>query len=339
MKISDPGQTQGRKKKNYFSVKKGVQIYRILPAMGEAAERGTWFKYHEVHFGFRTPEGYMKVFESPEVRNFNTKMIEVSDAAKERNALVAAKIKEIKNELLTKPNDVRLKASLEKLQLVADKFNSEKRYYYNAMDLNGNIGLLKLRSRERAALEAARKHLEKEEGVDPVKINGAYLIFNKSGDGQQDSTVQVSGYYEAQDVGGKKMRTLKLHTIDESLFPKLETDAFNLLDLYIKPTAEEVKMMVEGGEEAVKRVFDGYDQRRKRNQATGDGAAKTSPANSMGSTPTQQMSSEPPADALDQFGSAVDDDDSVGNSSLEDTTSGGGAGEDADDFLKRMGLA
>lgn len=273
MKISNPGQQSSYKKKNYFSIKKGTQVFRILPAMGEAAERGKWYQYHEVHFGFRNATGRMFVFQSPEVRNQkNRQMIEVSDAAKERNSKIMAKIAEIKEALKANPNhpeSEKLQGQLSKLDEIRQRFNSEKRYYYNAMDANGNIGLLKLKTKEKAALEAVRKTMEAEEGVDPVKIEGAFLTFTKSGDGQLESTVQVSGnYLQQQDAAGRKVRVLNTHTVDESMFAKLEAEAFDLLDLFSKPTAEEVKAMVDGGPEAVGAVMERYNRSFKAKEST-----------------------------------------------------------------------
>ena len=280
MKISNPGEGQRFKKKNYFSIKKGVQVFRIFPAMGDAAEKGTWYKYHEVHFGFKGTDGKMLVFQSPEVRNHKTKMTEVSDAAKDRNSKIYAKMAELKLKLKENPEDKASAAAYAKLEEVSKRYNSEKRYYYNAMDANGNIGLLKLKTKERAALEAARKLLEAEEGVDPVKVEGAFLVFNKSGDGAMESTVQVSPHYLKTEVNGKKVNTLNTHTLSEDLYPKLESDSFDLLNLFIKPTAEEVKEMVEKGAEAVSRVAAIY---RKKPEAKKEEPKTSAPAQSASS--------------------------------------------------------
>jgi hypothetical protein len=324
MKMSNPGE-KTYKKKNYFTIKKGTQVFRILPAIGDAADRGIWYKYHEVHFGFRGTTGGMKVFQTPEVRNSKTRMIEVSDAAKERNAKIRAKLKELKEKISVSPDDVTLQEQFSKVQELADKFNSEKRYYYNAIDLDGNVGLLKLKIKERAALEAARSILEKEEGVDPVKINGAFLVFTKSGNGQQESTVQVSGHYLTEKLNGKTARVLNTHTVEESIFPKLESDAFDLLNLFVRPTAEEVKMMVEGGPEMIDEVFSRYKR-------LNNGLSKKTSNPDTSVDLEEEMAAEMIAQEDEDEGEIV------GNLKETAPSSVGTTEQDYDSFLAEMGI-
>lgn len=271
MKISDGESKRSYAKKNYFTVKKGKQSFRILPALGDAAESNIWYKYYDIHFGYKGADGKMFVFQSPEVRNFKTKMIEISDAAKERRNKLIGKVMEIREKLKESPENEALKAALEKTQAVIDQFNNERRYYYNAIDSDGNVGLLKLKTRERAAFEAARERLKEEEGVDPWKINGAYVTFEKSGDGQKDSTVQVSGTYLTEEINGKKVRTLRTHTVDSSLSAVLERDSFDLLNLFPRPSAEEVEAMVEDKTgEVVSAIAAKYKKTRKEDAASSD---------------------------------------------------------------------
>lgn len=343
MKISNPGEGKSFKKKNYFSIKKGVQVFRIFPAMGDAAEKGTWYKYHEVHFGFRGTDGKMFVFQSPEVRNHKTKMIEVSDAAKERNSKIYAKMTELKAKLKENPNDEAAASAHAKLEEISKRYNSEKRYYYNAMDANGNIGLLKLKTKEKAALEAARKALELEEGVDPVKVEGAFLVFNKSGDGALESTVQVSAHYLKQDVGGKKVSVLNTHTVSEDLYPRLQSDSFDLLNLFVKPTAEEVKEMVEKGAEAVSRVAALYRKKpeAKKEEPKASVPAASSVEDDLGDLGEFDMSDDgeaqeeaPPAVSAkkEQKQAAPPAPPAAKEESSDED------GEDSDAWLKEMGL-
>ena len=183
MKIGSPDKKHNAKK-NYFSIKKGTQVFRILPPLGDLADRGIWNRYYAIHFGYRTTEGYLRPFVSPEVVNRKTKMVEVRDAAKDHiNTLLKTKASLVES-LTANPEDTKAKARLDKIEQLLSSFNLEKRYYVNAMDQNGNIGLLKLKTREKNALDAAREQIKAEEGIDPIAVAGAFLTFTKHGEGR-----------------------------------------------------------------------------------------------------------------------------------------------------------
>lgn len=74
----------GFTKKKYFKIKDGEYVFGILPPMGKLAREGTWNVFYPVHYGYRNSKGKLVPFQSPEVINFKTKMVEVPDAANER---------------------------------------------------------------------------------------------------------------------------------------------------------------------------------------------------------------------------------------------------------------
>lgn len=259
MKFGSPDKKQSAKK-NYFSIKKGTQVFRILPPLGDLADKGIWNRYYAVHFGYRTLEGYMRPFSSPEVVNRKTRMVEVRDAAKDYidNLLTA------KNTLVEKleanPNDARIKAQLEKTEGLLSTFNLEKRYYVNAMDQNGNIGLLKLKTREKNALDAVREQIKQEEDVDPIGVVGAFLTFTKHGDGRDSSVLVSANYVSSKTDSGKVVKSLNSHDLasDKVTISRLKDSAFDLDKIFVRPTAEEVAMMVKNGAEAVSMVMEKY---------------------------------------------------------------------------------
>lgn len=259
MKFGSPDKKQAAKK-NYFSIKKGTQVFRILPPLGDLADKGIWNRYYAIHFGYRTTKGYMRPFCSPEVVNRKTRMVEVRDAAKEYidNLLTA------KNTLVQKleenPGDLKVQAQLKKTEELLSTFNLEKRYYVNAMDQNGNIGLLKLKTREKNALDAAREQMKQEEDVDPIAVVGAFLTFTKHGDGRDSSVLVSANYVSSKTDTGKTVKSLNTHDLatDKVTISRLKDSAFNLDALFVRPTSEEVTMMVKNGPESVTMVMEKY---------------------------------------------------------------------------------
>jgi len=252
----------GGNKRTWFKLKDGDSTFRILPPMGDAAKDGRWSAYYKIHYGYKNSSGQMRTFESPEVRNRKTKMIEVQDAALDRiNALKAQldKAKEQKNEELIK----------KLLPLVGGKksrFNLDSNHYMNVIDLQGNIGILKIRHRAKLALDAQIKKL-RDAGIEPLDPEtGRFFTFSRSGNGM-DTVYQVSVYKEkitVKDVGEVERDYVHVITPDIARRCLVENqdgtftykEAGRLDSLFKRPTAEEVLRIVQEGEKAVDEIFD-----------------------------------------------------------------------------------
>lgn len=258
MKVGKPDVNNKKfAKKKYFSILKGTQVYRILPPLGELADRGVWSSYAAVHYGYRDSRGFMKVFQSPKVVNRKTKMVEVADEAEERIKRMEAAKAQLAERNAKSPSEA-LEAQISKIEAELKTFNLEKRFYVNAMNLQGEIGLLKLKMREKNAIDAARKQIEESEGFDPVGVEGAFLTIVKSGDGAQNSVVSVTLNMKTETVNGKTFKVPNSHVVTEDLYPRLEKEAFQLNKLFVRPTAEEVAEIVKTGPAAVDAVFAKY---------------------------------------------------------------------------------
>jgi hypothetical protein len=200
------------KQRKYFKLKDGEQVYRILPAMGELAESGRWSAFHSVHYGYKNTEGKQKPFLSCEVKNRKNGMIEVADAAKDRITTLKAKYEEAKK--------TGNKAVLEKLEPLAGPtgiYNLDNNHYMNAIDAQGNIGVLKLRHKAKLALEAEIKKLNAD-GTDPLSpSSGRFFVFTRSGMGR-DTTFSVSVLKEKLKVEGVGVVERDVvHTLDDDI--------------------------------------------------------------------------------------------------------------------------
>jgi len=269
MELGNPNKGE-RKKKNYFYIGQGSNVYRILPPMGNLAKDGIWSRYYEVHFGYKNAEGRMKPFQSCEVKSRDRKMIEVPDAAKERIKKLENQLNAIKERMKTAPS-AELKAAQEAIEKVIGFdgiYDLQKRHYVNAINDKGEIGLLALKHREKLALEEARKEIEAKYGLDVLGITGAYLEFRKSGKGL-DTLVKVGGHMVLQ---ADQSERLNKHTVDESIIKRLATEAFELDKLYYQLSPEEVEAIVLASEKGPKEegivvssVFAKYEPARREN--------------------------------------------------------------------------
>jgi hypothetical protein len=228
--------TSEYQKREYFSLKDGNNIYRILPPLGELADDGVWSVYHKVHFGYKNQEGKMRTFLSSEVRN-KEKMIVTADPALERiQKLESArsKAKEMGNAAMVKKLDEQLFA-----------YSLDKKHYMNAISLDGKIGILKIPHKSKLALDAEMKRLESE-GIDPLSAeDGRFFNFNRSGRGL-DTIHQVRVHEETVTENGRRIKTEKVHILTDDILSRLEKEAsLNLRNLYRVATEEQVRQIVE----------------------------------------------------------------------------------------------
>lgn len=258
-KVGEPGTGESKyQKKEYFQFKSGTSlVLRILPAMGALADKGVWNKYYATHFGYRGTNGKMFLFQSTLERDrVNKDVIIQGDKALDRANEYKEKqekLKQVLRELSAQdPKRPALEAKLAEISDLAQTFNVDKKYYVNAIDLTGKIGVLGLGYKDFNTLKDLRKKLQDEEQIDIVSVkNGIFLNFTKNGRGI-DTVSTITPFMETTvGADGKKSRDYKTLPITEELFPKLEREAHDLANLYAKVTPEQIEQMVAGGPAAV----------------------------------------------------------------------------------------
>lgn len=257
MKVADPGSGEGRyTKKTFFKFKSGTSlILRVLPPMGELAEKGQWNKYYAVHFGFRGTDGKMLLFQSPQQKDKMSGDVVVRDVALDRIVSKQEQQKKLKEALLQMASDSpkrpAVENALKEVNEFLEKYNLDKKNYINAIDLAGNIGALGLGYKDFNVLKDLREKLRQEEGIDIASVKGGiFLQFTKTGRGI-DTVTTITPYLETIEENGRKMKQYKAFPITEELFPKLEKEAHDLSNMYPVVTAEQVEQMVAGGPAAV----------------------------------------------------------------------------------------
>ena len=252
----------GGNKLNWFKLKDGEGIYRILPPMGDLQDDGRWSVYYAIHYGYKNSDGKMRTFQSPFLQNRKTKMVEVPDAALERIQQLLAKLDDAKKA----GNTELAKQLMEYVGGKKSRFNLDKNHYMNVVDLQGNIGVLKIRHKAKLALDAQIKKL-RDSGVEPLDPEtGRFFTFSRSGTAM-DTVYQVSVYKKKLTIEGVgEVEQDFAHTITDEIANRCLSrkadgsytykEAARLDTLFKKPTAEEVARIVNEGEKAVDEIFD-----------------------------------------------------------------------------------
>ena len=257
----------GSKRKNYFKIQDGNNIYRILPAMFDLASSGRWSVFHRVEFGYKNSDNRVKPFLSPRVVN-KDKMVEVESAAhlyrqelKEQFESIKEQIKEgLAAGTITKGE---AKDVLEGQKELVKQFNLDSKHYMNVINENGEIGLLKIPNRAMQSLRPILKELEAK-GIDPMSVeNGRWFNFHRSGN-SLDTTYNVSVVKEQVEVAGHgTLEKDKVNVLSDSILDRLSDEAFKLDQLFPAPTAEEVERIVKGGPSAVDEILSSNTQSSK----------------------------------------------------------------------------
>lgn len=293
---ANTGGASSYKKKNHYKLKDGDFVARIVPPMTKFTDdpRG-WVRFHSVHFGYKNAEGKLRTFESPLVKNNKTQEIEVADAALDRLNDLQAKLLKAREE-----GNAPLSARLNSLVGFKGVYNIDKNYHMNVITLDGQIGELKIRHKAKVDLDREIKRLEAE-GFKPLSEDaGVFFVFHRDGL-SKDTNFKVSAYTVKVDLpGGGKANQEVTHKITPELWTRLEEEAFDLSNLFLKPTAEEVTQIVaesdlmSGKSPACDRIFDDRWKARRAGSAQEETAPSATQVAAPAPVVTPQVATSAP---------------------------------------------
>jgi len=234
----------GNRKKT-FKIIDGDNVYRILPPMKSLAKLGYWSKYYSVVWGYENAGGKKRPFNDCRKTNFKTRAVEVESAAYLKSAKINAMLDELK--LKKKNGEAVDPETLDRVTKLAKRYNIEGKHYVNAVNLKGEIGVLKIGAKAKQGIEAETKKLLAK-GIDPLSIeNGRYFNIYREGTGLQ-TMYQVTVYKEQREVGGELAEFDKVHAMDANFIARLGAEASDLGSLYVSPTPDQIKSIVEGAD-------------------------------------------------------------------------------------------
>jgi hypothetical protein len=237
----------GFTQKKYFKLTDGSSTFRLLPPMEELGNKGKgkdWSKFYKVHYGYKNSAGKLRVFQSSLVENRKTKMIEVPDAAFQRIKDLKAKLEEAK--------EAKNTAVVEKLgKLVSGQkpmYNIDGNHYINAIDSQGNLGVLKLRHRAYKALEEEIKKLEKK-GVDALSAtNGREFVFTRSGTGLE-TTFKVDVGQETLEIEGVgQVNRDKISNLSKEIIERTANECADLTKLFKALSSDDIERIVKSSD-------------------------------------------------------------------------------------------
>jgi len=236
----------GGSQKKRFKIKDGDNVYRILPPWGSLSEKGHWSKYYNVVWGYKNAKGDNRPFNDCRVTNYKTKMVEVESAAYVRSAKIKAALEDLKTR--AKAGEAIDPSLIEKTDKMSQTYNIEGKHYINVVNLQGDIGVLKLGVKGKQLLEEEIKKLTAK-GVDPLSLdNGRYFNIFRSGSGR-NTVYQVTQYKEQRVIeGGEIAEFPKIHKMDDLFITRCKSEIFDLGKLYTTPTPEQVEAIVAGGD-------------------------------------------------------------------------------------------
>jgi hypothetical protein len=182
-----------------------------------------------------------------------------------------------------KLQEARLAGNKEVERQLAEKlenFNLNGRWYVNAVNDQGQIGLLKIPHRAKQALDAEIKKLQNE-GVQPLSLEaGRFFTFTRTGEGR-DTLYQVTPTMETVEIPGHgKMSKPKGHSMSIQDLIAMEAQVSNLESLFKTPTPEQIADMVENGAAGVDRTFSSVSQSSESDDSGDDDEPLSSGATS-----------------------------------------------------------
>ena len=258
MKVGRPG---GENRKKTFKLegdkKLSQGVFRILPPLGSLADSGQWYKKYEVEWGYVGSDGRQKPFLSCRKIDFENSYYN-EDGKKIFPVLVESAAHLKRQEMKAKKAELveLLKAGkvsrdqFEKKMAQYDAYNLDVKFYLNAVNLNNEIGLLKVNSSFYKALKAAReKYKQDNDGKDLLDMyGGVYLTFRRTNETGKisDYVFEVTPYQETVEQNGMKFKVDKTHDMDDKFIARLEEEAHDLGDMYYMPTPEETERIVNG---------------------------------------------------------------------------------------------
>jgi hypothetical protein len=231
---------RGGNKPNYFYMEPGSNVFRILPPMFSLAPKGQWYKYWAVHKGFVNSAGTYRPLASIEEFDPKTKTIRVHDPVCDKYRENMAKAKAAKDKGV--PED-KIK---EFLDVYVKPYDTDKKYYVNAVNQDGKIGVLEIPIKLFRQLEALCEEYEAK-GIDLTGMKGVFLNFKKvqayKGDPQTTYSVEIFKETFQKDDGIYEKP--KVHEITEAFVVQLESEARDLSTLFKVPTATDLQLLAD----------------------------------------------------------------------------------------------
>lgn len=250
-------------KKKYFKLKNGDNFYRILPPCGSLADSGEWKKFYEVHFGYKGSPNAQgnaphRPFLCPQRKNRAKQVIQPC-AEHDKIDTLKVTLERQKEELKDKrKSSEEVKNVTAPLTDFLMQHNLDRKYHLNVKAADGSIGCLKIPYAAYKDLEDTIKTVRAKYKIDPIAPNeGVWFNFKRRGEVFYEIEYKVEVQMEMVDTPVGKAEVLKNAKLTDEDLSRMETEAFDLGEMYTKVTSEQVQRLVDsdGDPEVVDAVF------------------------------------------------------------------------------------
>lgn len=264
MQIGTSNLTGGTSKKEWFDIKPGdSNLYRILPPLFSLAQKGKYSQYFASHSVWITDSATGKRrpynFQCLEIVNRQTKNIErhcpFCDKARANKAQYeAAKAKGLDPERLEEFRKKHVAA-----------YESEKKHYVNAVNIDNKVGVLKLGIKAHDAMKARIIEISNTYQIDPTGMEGLFLNFKKvqKFKGDRDTFYTVDLAQDIVNENGRVSSVPKQHTITREFINVLETSATDLGNFIREITVEDAKILADASEDALPMLLERIFSRKE----------------------------------------------------------------------------
>ena len=242
---------------NNFKLAEGRNTFRILPPFG-TDNKGVWFHEWYLHWGFMDANG-------------NRKPLACSYRGPERFCPICEQAREIRNTMdamvadYTVEEDGRKKTNWDSIpdnvkakhKELRDKWGAiraNRRYFYNAVDRAGDVGILQLTAKTGDALNAEIKVAVQQKNFNPLSLrDGCFFDIIKTKTGPLPINVEysVKFNYKTQEVttpGGEVVTAdvIERGSVSAALLENFEELAYDIHVLYPTRSAAELQAILNG---------------------------------------------------------------------------------------------
>lgn len=250
-----PSYTAGRKNRWPLTRKlKFAPIFRILP---QANGNPNWYEYFRKHFGFSievTNNGKTREIPKPWgcilEQDRTSKM--VTRECEECSVIAKRTFEKTQLDVAYKGGTLDGKTYQEKVEPINKflmKHNLDKRYWMNAINVNGEVGLLGLKYKAYKALRACMDEALKA-GIDPLRVDqGVQFEFTITGETFNDTEYQCKIVKEVKNIDGIGYETIKRAPLTQEQLASLPPLCWDLRSQEVSGiiTPAQVKALVESG--------------------------------------------------------------------------------------------
>jgi hypothetical protein len=223
-----------KKVSNYFNIKEGDNVYRLLPPVGDLAESGTWWVKSVVHWGYRNSQEKSRTFKC-----LGKGCPECAFIKNTQEALTAAE-----KALPPKPTE-NDKAKVKFLTGVLKEHNLQITYCVNALSQENKIGLLSLKTTMWKTFGSIFENKWKPKKIHPASVDrGVWVNFSKQGSGPT-AILGVTDVKKTVMVDGEAAEVTDIHVLNQDTLNRMELEAFDLNKVSFTLTTEQVQRLVD----------------------------------------------------------------------------------------------